>query len=298
MTNPSLLILAAGMASRYGGLKVNDPVGPNGETIMDYSIYDARRAGFGKIVFVIRREIEEPFKERIEAHFGRRLPIEFVYQEVTGIPPGFHVPHGRTKPWGTTHAILTASQAIQEPFAVINVGDFYGSESFRTLAQHLRAGTGDYAMVGYVLRNTLFDFGQAARAICHVDAHDWLESITELKNVERDGGHARNADAAGKETRLTGDEIVSMNMWGFTPRIFGQLQEQFTQFLEENGADQQAECSIPNTVNELLRAGELRAKVLHCCEAWFGVTYREDYSRAVGSIRRLIEAGYYPRKLC
>lgn len=285
------------MSSRYGGLKLNDPVGPGGETIMDYSIYDARHAGFSKIVFVIRRAIEEPFKALVEARIGRRFPVEFVYQEVTGIPPGFHVPHGRIRPWGTTHAILTASGVIHEPFAVINVGDFYGTESYQALAHHLQTGSGDYGMVGYVLRNTLFDFGPAARGICQVGEHCMLEGIAELKHVEREGGHARSTDSSGKETRLTGDEIVSMNMWGFTPRIFAQLQQRFTRFLEENGADQQAECAIPNTMDELIRAGEARVRVVQCIDTWFGVTYQEDYSRAVESIRHLIEAGYYPRKL-
>ncbi|MDE3148093.1 MAG: NTP transferase domain-containing protein [Acidobacteriota bacterium] len=298
MTPPTLLILAAGMGSRYdGGLKIDDPVGPDGETIMDYSIYDARRAGFGKIVFVIRRAMEERFREVVGTRFVSRFPIKYVYQDLTNIPPGFRVPRGRTKPWGTTHAILSAASAIHEPFAVINVDDFYGSESYRALAQHLQSGTADYAMVGYVLRNTLFDFGTVARGICQVSQNGFLENILELKNIERDGGHARNTGEDGQQTRLTGDEVVSMNMWGFTPQVFDQLHEHFERFLRENGADMKTECYIPNTVNELLRAGQARVRVLRCCESWFGVTYREDHTRAVQSMRRLIESGYYPRKL-
>lgn len=297
MTAPTLLILAAGMASRYGGLKLNDPVGPGGETIMDYSIYDAHRAGFGKVVFVVRREIEQCFREKVGARFARHLPVEYVLQELTDVPLGFHPPRERTKPWGTTQAILAAARIIHEPFAVINVDDFYGAESYHLLARHLHAGTADYAMVGFVLRNTLFEFGSAARGICQVSGDGYLEGIAELKNVEREGGHALNIDEEGKQTRLTGNEIVSMNMWGFTPQIFEQLQGQFEGFLKEYGADLKAECYIPNTVNDLVWSGKARVKVLHCSDAWFGITYREDQTRAVANMRRLIESGYYPRKL-
>ncbi|MFP5209750.1 MAG: NDP-sugar synthase [Acidobacteriota bacterium] len=297
-TPPTLLILAAGMGSRYdGGLKIDDPVGPGGETIMDYSIYDAHRAGFGKIVFLIRRATEERFREIIGTRIISHVHVKFVYQELTNIPAGFRVPRGRTKPWGTTHAILSAASAIHEPFAVINVDDFYGSESFRGLAHHLQSGATDYAVVGYVLRNTLFDIGSAARGICRISPNGFLENIMELKNVELDGGRARNVDADGQETRLQGDEIVSMNMWGFTPQVFDQLQDNFEQFLRENGADTRSECYIPNTINDLIREGRARVKVLGCCESWFGVTYREDHTRAVANMRRLVESGYYPRKL-
>jgi NDP-sugar pyrophosphorylase family protein len=298
MVNPTLLVLAAGMGSRYGGLKLIEPVGPGGEAIVDYSIYDARRAGFGRIIFVIRREIEQQIKERICARFEKRIAVEYVYQELLKLPPGFHVPPGRTRPWGTTHAILMAAGAIHEPFAVINVDDFYGAESYRAMAHHLQSGTTDYATVGFVLRNTLSEFGTVARGVCQVDSDGYLESILELKNIERDGGHARDTDAAGRETRLTGDEIVSMNMWGFNPRVFPQLSEHFEKFLEVQGTNLEAECFIPNTVNNLLSAGQARVKVLRCGDSWFGVTYREDHSRAVERIRRLIEAGYYPKKLC
>ncbi len=297
MANPTLLVLAAGMGSRYGGLKLIEPVGPGGEAIMDYSIYDARRAGFGRVIFVIRRNIEQQIKERIGARFEKRLAVEYVYQELPKLPGGFHVPAGRTRPWGTTHAILMAAGAVNEPFAVINVDDFYGAESYRALARHLQSGTSDYATVGLVLRNTLSDFGAVARGVCQVDGNGYLENILEVKCIERDGGHARYTDAAGRETRLTGDEIVSMNMWGFTPQVFAQLDEHFQKFLQLNGSDLEAECYIPSTVNELLVAGQARVRVLRCVDSWFGVTYREDHSWAVESIRRLIEAGYYPKKL-
>jgi len=297
MVTPTLLILAAGMGSRYGGLKLTEPVGPGGETIIDYSIYDARRAGFGRVVFVIRRDIEQRVKEMVGARFGKRLAVEYVYQGLAKLPPGFQVPAGRTKPWGTTQAILMAASTIHEPFAVINVEDFYGAESYRALARHLQSGTTDYAMVGFVLRNTLSDLGTVARGVCQVNSNGFLENIVELKSIERDRGHARNTDAEGRETRLAGDEVVSMNMWGFTPQVFGQLLEQFQKFLQLNATDLEAECYIPSTVNELLVAGQARVKVLRTLDSWFSVTYHEDHPRAVESIRRLIEAGYYPKKL-
>jgi NDP-sugar pyrophosphorylase family protein len=297
MANPTLLILAAGTGSRFGGPKMLEPVGPGGETIMDYSIYDARRAGFGRIILVIRREIEQLIRERIGFQTEKHLGIEYVYQELNRLPLGYRVPTGRTKPWGTTHAILSAASAIHEPFGVINVDDFYGAESYRVLIRHLRLNTTDYATVGLVLRNTLSEFGSVARGICHVDTHGYLENILELKNIERDGGHAHDTDAAGRETRLTGDEIVSMNMWGFTPAVFAQLNIQFENFLQVHGASQEAECFIPNTVNNLIQEELAKVKVLRCPESWFGITYREDCVHAANRIRRLVEAGNYPRKL-
>lgn len=297
MANPTLLVLAAGMSSRFAGLKMVEPVGPNGESIVHYSLYDAHRAGFGRIIFVIRRNIEQMVRERIGAQLVKHLTVEYVYQEPHKLPPGFRLPAGREKPWGTTHAILMAADAIHEPFGVINVDDFYGEEGYRALAHHLQSGSAHYATVGLVLRNTLSEFGTVARGVCQVDSHGYLESILELKNVERDNGHARNTDAAGRETRLTGDEIVSMNMWGFTPRVFEQLRRQFESFLRVHGPSLEAECFLPNTVNNLLMAGEARVKVLRCADSWFGVTYREDHARAIECVRRMIEAGQYPRKL-
>jgi NDP-sugar pyrophosphorylase family protein len=297
MVTPTLLVLAAGMGSRYGGPKLADPVGPNGETIMEYSIYDARRAGFGRVVFVIRNDIEIAFKEMVTARFGKHLAPEYVYQELAKLPPRFHVPAGRTRPWGTTHAILMAANIIHEPFAVINVDDFYGAESYRALAHHLQSGATDYAMVGFVLRNTLPEFGAVARGVCQVSDTGFLENIVELKSIERVGGHANSTDAEGQETKLAGGETVSMNMWGFTPQVFTQLHEQFEKFLHLNGTDLKAECYIPNTVNELLIAGQARVRVLRGADSWFGVTYRDDHTRAVESIRHLIEAGNYPKRL-
>jgi hypothetical protein len=296
-SSPTLLVLAAGMGSRYGGLKQIDPVGPAGETIIDYSIFDALRAGFGKLVFVIRRDIEQQFREIVGARFEKRVAVEYVFQALEDIPPRFTVPAGRTKPWGTTQAILLAADAIHEPFAAINADDFYGADGYRSLAGHLTSGSADYAMVGFVLRNTLSDFGSVARGVCQVSADGYLEHIVELTKIERDGNGARNTDTAGTVTKLNGDEPVSMNMWGFTPEVFGQLRENFEKFLESSGTDLKSECYIPNTVGELVRAGQARVKVLHSRDSWFGVTYREDRPRVVESIRRLIADGLYPERL-
>jgi UTP-glucose-1-phosphate uridylyltransferase len=297
MQSPTLLVMAAGMGSRYGGLKQIDPVGPSGETIIDYSIYDALRAGFGKLVFVIRKDIEQAFKETVGARFEKRVPVEYVFQELDELPAGFTVPEGRTKPWGTTQAVLMAADIVREPFAVINADDFYGAESYRVLAEHLRSGSADYAMVGFILRNTLSDFGSVARGVCRVDAEGYLATVEELTNIERDGQHASNTDQAGKITKLTGDEAVSMNYWGFTPQIFPQLREVFHHFLERSGKELKTESYVPSAVNELLASGRARVKVLRSNDPWFGVTYREDRPRVVDSIGRLIAEGRYPAQL-
>ena len=297
MVNPTLLVLAAGMGSRYGGLKQLDLVGPDGETIMDYSIFDARRAGFGKVVFVIRKNIEEAFKDKIGTRYEKRVPVEYVFQEIGKLIPGFSLPEGRTKPWGTTHAILMAANTIHEPFAVINADDFYGAGSFHILAQHLQSGTPDDAMVGFVLRNTLSEFGAVARGVCHVSDDGYLKDIAELKSIEREGARITNTDSEGQKTVLNGDELVSMNMWGFTPHIFPLLYEHFQRFLKENAHDLNAECYIPTTINSLIKAEQARVRVLPSADAWFGITYREDQPRVVQSIGRLIESGAYPRGL-
>ena len=294
---PTLLVLAAGMGSRYGGLKQIDPVGPAGEALMDYSIYDALRAGFGKVVFVIRRDIEQAFRETIGAHFEKRIPVEYAFQQLDDLPAGFTVPAGRTRPWGTAHAILAARHVVREPFAVINADDFYGAEGYRALAAHLVSGVPDQAMVGFVLRNTLSDFGSVARGICEVSADGYLHGVVETTNIERDGNGARTTDAEGRVTPLTGDEIVSMNMWGFAPAVFDNLHSFFLSFLAASGADQKAECYLPSAVTAAIDSGRARIRVLASQDAWFGVTYREDRPRVVDSIRALIAAGRYPEKL-
>jgi len=306
MTSPTLLVLAAGMGSRYGGLKQMDPVGPMDEgetghaTILDYSVYDAIRAGFGKVVFVIRREMEQAFMEMAGARFAKHIAVEYVFQELDELPAGFSVPSGRTKPWGTTHAMLMAAEVINEPFAVINADDFYGAEGYRVLAQYLKADagvSGDYAMVGFVLRNTLSEFGAVARGVCRVSGDNYLEGVVELTNIERDSDGATNVDASGIMTKLSGDEIVSMNMWGFTPRVFGQLNDYFQRFLELKGAEMQSECYLPSAVNEFIQAGEARVRVLRTHGSWFGITYREDHPRVVENIGRLVHDGIYPKRL-
>ncbi|HSY42429.1 MAG TPA: sugar phosphate nucleotidyltransferase [Candidatus Acidoferrum sp.] len=297
MAQPTLLILAAGMGSRYGGLKQIDPVGPGGETIMDYSIYDALRAGFEKLVFVIRRDIEAPFRQTIGARFEKRIPVQYVFQEMSELPAGFSVPPGRTKPWGTGHAILMADKVIKEPFAAINADDFYGANSFRVLAEHLRRGGEDYAMVGFELRNTLSEFGSVARGVCRMANNDYLESVTELTKIEKEGTGAKYTDAAGAVQALSGQETVSMNFWGFTPAVFQQLRELFVKFLEKSQREEKSEFYIPMAVGELVQMKRARCKALRTADSWFGVTYREDRPRTVESIRQLIAHGDYPEKL-
>jgi len=289
---PTLLVMAAGIGSRYGGLKQLDAVGPGGETIIDYSIYDALQTGFARLAFVIRRDIEAPFREAIGRKFEKRTVVEYIFQELDRLPSGFIVPAGRTKPWGTTHAILLAEEAVREPFAAINADDFYGRASFQAMADFLRAGGRDYAMVGYTLRNTLSDHGSVSRGICACDADGYLQTVTELTNIEKQG---RGARAEGRT--LDGDEVVSMNFWGFTPALFPQLRKPFEEFLRRHGRNPKSECYIPTTINELVASGAARVKVLRTPASWFGVTYKEDKPRITEGIRQLIARGDYPEKL-
>ena len=297
MTKPTLLVLAAGMGSRYGGLKQIDPVGPHGETIIDYSIYDAMRAGFGKLVFVIRKDIEPQFREMVGARFEQRIAVEYAYQELDKLPAPYSLPASRTKPWGTTHAILMAEGVVKENFAAINADDFYGQQAYKVVAQHLTAGTPDYAMVGFTLKNTLSDFGTVARGVSRVDANNYLTHIVELTKIERAGSGAKDTGADGKITPLTGDEAVSMNFWGFTPALFPQLRTEFEKFLKQSSTEQKSECYIPATVGNLVTSGQAKCKVLRSQDSWFGVTYREDRPQVVESIRQLIAKGDYPEKL-
>lgn len=297
MTKPTLLVLAAGMGSRYGGLKQIDPVGPSGETIIDYSIFDALRAGFGKLVFVIRKDIEQQFREIVGSRFENRIAVEYVYQELDKLPAGYSLPAGRTKPWGTTHAILMAENVINEPFAAINADDFYGRNAYQVLADHLNSGTPDYAMVGFILKNTLSDFGTVARGVSRVDANNYLTHIVELMKIERDGTGAKDTGPDGSITKLTGDEAVSMNFWGFTPALFPQIKSEFENFLKKSGGELKSECYIPATVGDLVTAGQAKCKVLRSPDSWFGVTYREDRPSVVENIRKLIAKGDYPGKL-
>jgi dTDP-glucose pyrophosphorylase len=297
-TKPALLVLAAGIGSRYGGLKQIDPVGPGGETIIDYSVYDAIRAGFGRLVFVIRKDIERAFRDVIGSRFEQRIGIDYVFQELEKLPAGFSVPRGRVKPWGTGHAVLMGAETLHEPFAVINGDDFYGRNSFALLSQHLQSGSSDLAMVGFVLKNTLSEFGSVARGVCQTDVEGYLETVAELTRIERDAeGAIKHTDSADRAHRLTGDEIVSLNTWGFTPELFPLLRDEFARFLERHGAEAKAEFFIPTAINNLIGEGRVRLKVLPTPDSWFGVTYREDRPRVIESIQRLVKEGVYPDKL-
>jgi len=293
----TLLILAAGMGSRYGGLKQLEPIGPGGETLMDYSIYDALRAGFNKLVFVIRRDMEAQFRSTIGQKFERRVQVKYAYQELEKLPSGFSLPAGRTKPWGTGHAVLSAAEVINEPFAAINADDFYGATSFRVLAEHLRSGAVDYAMVGFILRNTLSEFGGVARGVCRVDTHGFLQNVTEMTGIEKDDGRAKYTDTNGQVNPLSGEEIVSLNTWGFLPSLFPGLREEFSEFLHRHREDRNAEFYIPSAVNKLVETGQGRVKVLRTPDRWFGITYRQDRESVLAGLNQLITRGDYPAKL-
>jgi len=296
---PTLLILAAGMGSRYGGLKQIDPMGPSGETILDYSVFDAARAGFGKVVFVIRPDFEHDFRERVMSRFAGRIATDCVFQTLDMLPEGFRVPEGRTKPWGTTHAVLCSRPAIHEPFAMINADDFYGRDSFAVLAARLAALPVDssaYCMVGFTLENTLSEHGTVARGVCRTDAGGFLTDIRELLQVRRTAAGAEDT-GAGSVIQLTGKEPVSMNMWGFTPHVFPQLEESFSGFLAAHAGEPKSECYIPMTVGELVKAGRATCEVLRTTSSWFGATYAEDKPIVQRSIRALVDAGEYPANL-
>jgi dTDP-glucose pyrophosphorylase len=296
MIKRTLLVLAAGMGSRYGGLKQIDPVGPGGETIIDYSMYDAIRAGFNQLVFVIRRDIEKAFRETVGSRFEQRIAVRYVFQELDCLPPGVVPPPQRKKPWGTGHAIFMAADAIHEPFGVINADDFYGAHSFQLLAGHLRPDNPNYAMAGFVLRNTLSEFGSVARGVCQL-ADDRLESVREIVGIEKYGRAARYSNGTGEFHTLTGEEIVSMNMWGFNPTLFEHLRQQLMEFLKAHGSDEKAEFYIPSVVNTLIRSGEKQVKVLLTHSSWLGITYREDRPFVAEGIRQLIRNGEYPERL-
>lgn len=298
--SPTLVVLAAGMGSRYGGLKQIDPMGPSGETILDYSVYDALRAGFGRVVFIIRPDFEDAFRTGVAARFADRIDVDFAFQTLDRLPSGFVVPDGREKPWGTTHAILCAREQIRDNFAVINADDFYGRDSYGVLATHLNraaSSSTDFAMVGFTLRNTLSDHGSVARGVCAASAEGFLTAIDEMTKIERDGSAAKNTRDDGTIVRLSGDEPVSMNMWGFTPRLFDHLDRVFREFLVASGGESKSECFIPLTVGQLVNEGVATCRVLRTDSSWFGVTYREDKEVVQASIAGLIERGDYPRGL-
>lgn len=298
---PTLLVLAAGMGSRYGGLKQIDPIGPNGEIIIDYSIFDAVKAGFGKVVFVIRKDIEEMFKEHIGSRFEGIIPVEYAYQQLDDLPAGFSIPEGREKPWGTGHAIFAARNVVKEPFAVINADDFYGESAYRLITDKLNnsieSDLADYSMVGFVLSNTLSENGFVSRGVCELGKNNILDTVVERTNIVKTDTGAEATLENGEKLPLTGNEVVSMNFWGFTPSLFGHLERMLTSFLKEKGSELKSEFYIPSVVADLIKEGKAKAEVLTSTDSWFGVTYPEDKDTVVKSVRLLVENGTYPNKL-
>lgn len=297
---PTLFVLAAGMGSRYGGLKQLDGLGPNGETIMDYSIFDAIRGGFGKLVFVIRKDFEKDFREKIIKKYENHIPVELVFQTKEALPKGFTCPEKREKPWGTNHAVMMGSGVINEPFAVINADDFYGRDSFAVLAKQLvtMQGTKDnYCMVGYRVGNTLSESGTVARGICSTDDKENLTTVVERTEIIRIDGNVSYKDEDGKWVAIDDNTPVSMNMWGFTPDYFSHSDEQFVGFLKEHGDELKSEFFIPLVVNNLINTNTSTVKVLDTTAKWFGVTYAKDRQSVVDKIQSLVDAGEYPANL-
>ena len=312
----TLLVLAAGMGSRYGGLKQIDPVGPSGETVLDYAVFDAMRAGFDRVVFVIRREFDAVFREQIGSKYAGRLAVDYVYQSIDSLPEGVAVPAGREKPWGTGHAVWCAREVVRENFAVINADDFYGLDSFRQLARFLSqpaasadnhtnivssSARGDaatsgeaargreFAIVGFRLAHTLSEHGAVSRGICTQEAGGQLATITERTGIL--------SDDVGPGGKFSGEEIVSMNCWGFTPELFGGLDEQLRAFLVARGGEPKSEFYLPAAVSEMIGRGEASVRVLPTEASWFGVTYREDKPRVTAALADLVKNGLYPKKL-
>lgn len=297
---PTLFVLAAGMGSRYGGLKQLDGVGPSGETIMDYSIYDALHAGFGKLVFVIRSSFEKDFREKIVKKYEKKLPVELVFQELDKLPEGFHLPPDRVKPWGTNHAVMMGKEVIHEPFAVINADDFYGRESFKVIGDYLSTlsdSTKHYCMVGYRVGNTLSESGTVARGVCETNGEGNLIGVVERTQVMRVDGKVCYKDENDRWVAIDDNTPVSMNMWGFTPDYFRYSDDYFVTFLKEHAGNIKAEYFIPLLVNYLTVKGTATVKVLDTPSKWFGVTYADDRPGVVAKLRELVDKGVYPSPL-
>jgi dTDP-glucose pyrophosphorylase len=296
---PTLLILAAGMGSRFGGLKQVEPVGPNGEAIIDYSIYDAIRAGFGKIVFIIRESFADAFGEKFDKKLKGKIEVEYVFQELDNLPEGFTLPEGREKPWGTAHAILVAKDVIKEPFCALNADDFYGFKAYKVMAEFLNYSKFDteFSMVGYHLNNTLSDFGSVSRGICDVDKNKNLRKIVETTKILKKEAKIVSIENDGSEKFLTGNEIASMNIWGFKPSVFDSLEQKFTDFLKTEINKPKSEMYIPTVVFEMIWDKKATVKVLEANSPWFGVTYKEDKPFVIEKLNALIEMGDYPAKL-
>ena len=295
---PTLVVLAAGMGSRYGGLKQVDPVGPSGEAILDYSVFDAVRGGFGKVVFVIRHDFEAEFRGKVGSKYEGMVPVEYCFQDIADIPAPYSVPEGRTKPWGTAHATRAARAAVSEPFAVINADDFYGRDAFAKLGAYLSdAKPMHFAMVGYRLDLTLSENGSVARGICDVADDGTLRGVTEMTKLVRAGDVAENRENPEAPVAVPLDARVSMNLWGFTPELFDELERLFPEWLAANGTLPKSEWYIPFVVDELIHAGRADCHVLPTDSRWFGVTYREDKPFVVAEIAKLVAAGEYPGNL-
>ena len=292
MGDITLLIMAAGMGSRYGGLKQLDSVGPNQETIIDYSVYDAIRAGFDKVVFVIRKEFHNEFRSLITDKYLGKIKVEFAFQELENLPADFSCPEGRKKPWGTGHAILSAKDIIQEPFVAINGDDFYGLESFKVVADYYQNGGSEFSMVAFQLDNTLSDFGSVTRGLCTLKGNK-LDTVIETGGLIMSEKGMRS----DRNIHLNGKEPVSMNVWGFTPDLFGYLESMFIQFLKEEGDALKSEYLIPSVVNNLIQTDKKSVHILHSSAKWFGVTYKEDKSYVMEEIKKLIKDGNYPKNL-
>jgi hypothetical protein len=299
---PHLVVLAAGIGSRYGGLKQTDPIGPAGEIVVDYGVFDALRAGFTKVVFVLRRELLEDFRDRVGRRIEPRIATDYVFQELDDLPSGFACPPGRAKPWGTAQAVLSARGAVSAPFAAINADDFYGPGAFRVLHDFLQQvpdgdEVGNYAMVGYPLVNTLSEHGHVSRGVCNVNAAGYLDGIVERTRVQRFTDGIKYAARDETWIELPPSTIVSMNMWGFPLGFLDRLAESFQSFLTVSGGDPQAECYLPTVVSGLIQTGQARVKVLPTDERWFGITYQADKAAAQRAVRERIRAGQYPERL-
>lgn len=299
----SLVIMAAGIGSRFGGgIKQLEPIGPAGEIIMDYSIYDAMKAGFNKIIFIIRKDLDKDFKEIIGDRIAKIIDVEYAYQEVDDLPDGFTVPEGRKKPWGTGQAVLSILGKLNGPFAVINADDYYGREGFQAIYDYLTTAdyTGDIydcCMSGFVLKNTLSDNGGVSRGICEVDADNYLNKVTETYEIELIDGKIKAVNEAGEPVDISKEQVVSMNMWGLPQAFLKELQEGFPKFLESNSTNLKAEYALPTIIDNCIKEKKARVKVLKTDDKWFGVTYKEDKQAVVDAVRELIRSGMYPEKL-
>ncbi len=304
MKKPILVVLAAGMGSRYGGMKQIDPVGPNSQLIIDYSIYDAKKAGFETVVFIIKKEIEQAFKEAIGDRLSKHMEVRYAFQNISALPEGFTIPEGREKPWGTSHAILSAKDVVDAPFAVINADDYYGSDAFKVIFDYL-SSTPDtdvfnYCMVGYMLKNTVTEHGSVARGVCEVDENDMLIDVNERTRIEKFGDEIKFTEDDGNTwTTLEEDTQVSMNLWGFKENVMGAINDGFAEFLKEAIVKNPLKCEyfIPLTVSELINGKKAQVKVLHSQDKWYGVTYKEDKPTVVNAITEMTESGKYPADL-